>query len=117
MDQEKPVLNIGEQAKAYVETKMQIIRLNAIQKGAHILAESATRMALVQFLLFTILFAGFAAAAWIKQATGNETLGYAITGLFFLVVTLIYLLLRRGFNRRLEDRFISKMSADETDQE
>lgn len=116
MDQETPGTSFGEQAKAYIETKVEIIRLVSIQKGAQLLAGAATRMVLAQLLLFTVFFGGFAAASWLKKITGNESLGYAIVCLFFLLITLIYLLLRRGFNRRLEDRFISKMSADDTDQ-
>ena len=116
MDQEKPGISISEQVKAYIETKVEIIRLSSIQKGARILAGTATRMVLAQLLLFTIFFGGFAAASWIKKETGNESLGYAVVCLFFLFVTVIYLLFRRGSTRRLEDRFISKMSTDETDQ-
>lgn len=116
MGQETTETSVGEQVKAYIETKVEIIRLTSIQKGARIMAGAATRMVLVQLMLFTILFGGFAAAAWIKKETGDESLGYAAVCLLFLLIAIIYLLFRRGFNRRLEDRFISNMSADETDE-
>jgi hypothetical protein len=116
MDQEKSGTSIGEQVKAYVETKVEIIRLTSIQKGARIMAGAATRMVLFQLVLFTIFFGGFAAASWIKKETGNEILGYAVVCLFFLLVAAIYMLFRGGVNRRLEDRFISKMTSDDEDQ-
>jgi len=84
---------LKENVSEYIETKVDLIKLKAIDKGASVLSGIVVGAATALLALFILVFLSFAAAFAIAELTGKNSLGFlAIAGFYIIVAVLLFIL-------------------------
>lgn len=87
--------NIRKDIIEYLETRLDLLRLHTAENISRIISKSAN-IAIVGYLLFLILlFLSFAAGFFIASRLHSNELGFLCVALFYFVVLVVFLLLRK----------------------
>lgn len=89
-----------EKIKEYIDTRIKLGKLVAIEKGSSILADIITTLLVVLFLVAAFLFLSIGLGLYLSELIGNTYGGFLIVGLFYFLIALIVFLTK--------DKFIEK---------
>ena len=84
--------NLGDLLNTYYELTV----VTVAQKTARTAAGSFTFIVICAFSLCALLFLGVGLAAWIGEALNSRPAGYFIVGGFYILLILIFYLLRKS---------------------
>ncbi len=102
--------NLFEMSKEYVDMKIELGKLKIVDKSA---AVSSTLITLVALLLIAFLAVGLLSiglALWIGKLMDNSYWGFAVVGGFYLVLLIIFYLLRvKWIKKPLAENLIHEM--------
>ena len=79
----------------FVETRFEILKLEAKEESVRIIAKLLTMAVIVLFGTLFFIFFSFALAIFLNQVTGSAYLGFAIIAAFFLLLWMIVLGVKR----------------------
>src|SRR5687768_6138677 len=85
---------LKDNVKEYVETKIDIIKLKAISKGAPMISNIIVGVALAFLAIFILMFLSFSAAYAISDASDKPFLGFLIVAGFYIVLAVLVLALK-----------------------
>jgi preprotein translocase subunit SecF len=85
---------LKDNVKDYVETKIDIIKLKAISKGAPLAANIIMGVALAFLGIFILMFLSFSAAYAISDATDRPFLGFLIVAGFYILLAVLVVVLK-----------------------
>lgn len=91
----------------YIESTINYHKLDLYKKGTKGAVSISYNLILAFFLLIALLFLSVAAAIVIGESIGSLALGYAIIGLFYVIVTIILSLTLKS---KLETLILRKTS-------
>jgi cytochrome c biogenesis protein CcdA len=86
--------NFTESAEGVIDTYYKLGVATATEKAADVAAYGATRIVLVFFLGFTLLFGFIGAAFWIGSLLNSTAAGFGIVAGFFALLTLMVIALK-----------------------
>ena len=96
--QDNPLSNIEllfERAKNYVDTRFQLIKLQALDKTADIISSLISKLFVVICLAFFSFFLSVGIALWIGDLLGKSYYGFFIVSGFYLLIALLFVFLRK----------------------
>ncbi len=102
--------NLIDRATDYVETKMELLKLQAVNTTTEVASTIISRfvVGLVIGLLVLILSAGF--AIWLGDISGKLYYGFFLVSAFYLLVALVLYFFRdKLIKRPFTDMLIKKM--------
>jgi hypothetical protein len=85
---------LKENIKDYVETKIKIIKLKAINKGGAAISGIIVGVALAFLSIFILMFLSFSAAYGISSVTGKPFLGFLIVAGFYILLAVLLVVLK-----------------------
>lgn len=80
--------------KDFVDTKLDIMKLKAIRKGAPAISNLIVGVALLFLGIFILMFLSFSAAYAISDATNKGYLGFLIVGGFYVLLAVLVVALK-----------------------
>ena len=94
--------------KDYADLQLQLLKLNIVEKTSQILSLliviiAGTILLMAAFVYFSMMF-----VLWMKTLTGNLTYGFLIIAGFFLLLFILFVLLRK---KMIINPIIKKMSS------
>lgn len=97
-----------ENSKDYAKLQLQLFKLNMVEKSSQILSFliviiAGTLLLMTAFVYFSMMF-----VVWIRQLTGSLSLGFLSVGAIFVVLFLVFFLVRK---KLIINPIIRKMSA------
>lgn len=101
--------------KEYFEKRFQLIKLELIGVIANIASSFASSLLLLILALFILFMFSFALAFWFGQLLNNPALGFAIIGLFYTLLFIIYIFISKDkIELKIKDQIVkSALSAEE----
>ena len=85
---------LKENIKEFVDTQLEIAKLQAINKGSVAVTGVIVGVALAILSIFILMFLGFSAAYAISSASGKPFLGFLLVGVFFMIIAAVVLFMR-----------------------
>jgi hypothetical protein len=92
--QQNPIGSLFEKAEDYLETRMDLYRLRAIDKSSDVLSSIASRLVIALFIASFFLMLNIGLALLIGRSIGEVYYGFFIVAGFYLIVIAILYSLR-----------------------
>lgn len=109
MEEKKaPFEPLFEKVKEYINTTIELTKLKTIDKVSEVISALAVRMGIILLLSFFFLFINIGLACWIGELTGRIYVGFFIISGFYLLLSIIGLLLYKTLKRNLADTIIEQ---------
>jgi len=106
--------DLTDDAKEYLNLRVQVIRLNITEKIATALANFISAGAVVIFILLFFVFIAIAGAYWLGNVFSNIALGFiSVAGFFILSALIIKLISKKNVKPGLTNMFIKDFNNDE----
>lgn len=108
-NREKGIAAIFSDAKDYIDTRMEYIRLSAVEKGSKIFADLVTNATVIICFILAFLFGTFTLALFLSDILGSYTRGFGCVAAIYLVLSIIvYLIKDKYLEPGLINLFIKK---------
>jgi hypothetical protein len=105
---EASITDIGEQ---YLRTKIELLRIRAIENISGIAGSMVFMFLLILFSLISFGFVSLAVGFFIADLLNNVVLGFGMVAIVYLVTALIVAFIARGYIReRIMDWLIKEIS-------
>ena len=96
-----------EIVKEYVNTRYDLTRLKLISSASDVMAAMVAFFLILVAVMFFLFFISYAVAGYLCEVTETKNGGYFIVAGFYLVVTIILMLVKeKRIHIPLENRFI-----------
>jgi len=106
---EKDIEAIFSDAKAYIDTRIEYIRLSAVEKGAKIFADLITNGAVIICFIVAFLFGTIALSLFLSDVLGSYTRGFGcVAGIYLILSIVLYLIKDKFIEPSLVNLFIRK---------
>jgi hypothetical protein len=89
----------------YIETRVALVKIEIREEVASILSRGLIIMLIIMVGFLCLLFLSLAAAQYLNTVMLSEYAGYAIVAVFFGLLLILLLILRKGFFRVFEKQF------------
>lgn len=109
-----------EKVNKHLDTRLEYLRLLVSEQVAILTSKMGTLAIVLILFLFFFLFTNIAAALWIGKRYDNYALGFGVVSLCYLLIAVVYLLLRKPvFEKRMQDTVINSLypEKDEEDED
>jgi hypothetical protein len=107
----------GKQLEQYVQDRILLLKLQATEKTARLIALLCSVLIISLLSFFILLFLSFMAGNYFAGITGNIYSGYAIVTGFYMLLLIIVLLYRKKLNTKIINAviriFFGKNESDE----
>ena len=107
----------GKQLEQYVQDRILLLKLQATEKTARLVALLCSVLIISLLAFFILLFLSFMAGNYFAGITGNIYSGYAIVTGFYMLLLIIVLLYRKKLNTKIINAviriFFGKNESDE----
>jgi hypothetical protein len=98
-----------ERAGDYLETRIDLLKLQAADKSADIISSLVSRLVLLVVALIFVMMLNIGIALWIGNALGGLHYGFFILAGFYLVTGLIFYSMRNKWIKQpVGDKMITK---------
>ncbi|MHA4893851.1 phage holin family protein [Pedobacter sp. PWIIR3] len=88
-NKEKSIEDLYEDAKAYLDTRVEYTRLYLVEKVAKIFADLVTNAAVVICFVLAFLFGTFTLALFLSDVLGSYTQGFGCVAIIYILLALI----------------------------
>ncbi|MDD6211388.1 MAG: phage holin family protein [Bacteroidales bacterium] len=109
--------DLKDDLSAYVDTKLQLVRLSTYEKSARAVALIALGIILFFTLLFALLFIFLTLGYLLGEMIGSDALGFSIVALAYIILLGIQILLRNRIREWVEDLVVNELTKDDSDEE
>jgi hypothetical protein len=104
------VQTLFEKAGDYLETKMELLKLQAVNTTSDVTSSIVSRFPLLLIISLVILLLNVGIAMWIGDLLGKMYYGFfLISGFYILVAILLYVFRKKWIKEPVHDRLIKKM--------
>ncbi|MGX5818153.1 hypothetical protein ACWKWU_08155 [Chitinophaga lutea] len=90
----------GKVAREYVETRLDLIKLQAAGKLSKALGLFFSLIMAFLLFFFVVVFLGMVVGFWIGEMTNSYTIGFSCAAGFFIVLLALLLLFRKSLIQR-----------------
>lgn len=88
-NKEKSIEDLYEDAKSYIDTRVEYTRLYLVEKVSKIFADLVTNAAVVICFILAFLFGTFTLALFLSDVLGSYTRGFGCVALIYILLALI----------------------------
>ena len=99
---------LWERISKYLETKIQLVRLQAINKASDIIALVVSRIILLITTIFFMLFLNIGIALWIGSLLGKLYDGFFIVAAFYILLGLLLFIFKKKLIKMPINNFLIK---------
>lgn len=90
-DKEKGIEDLFEDAKSYIDTRVEYTRLYLVEKVSKIFADVVTNAAVVICFILAFLFGTFTLALFLSDVLGSYARGFGcVAGIYVLLALIVY---------------------------
>lgn len=100
---------IFDQLKEYVETRIKLAKLEAIDKSSTIAASLVVDIIVAISFILTFLFLSFTLAFYLSHLLGAYWAGFGCTALLYLLIAICLILAKDKLQQPLINLFIKKI--------
>lgn len=100
---------IIEQVKEYVETRLKLLKYEAIEKSTSIIANVVVELVVVIALVLTFLFASFTLALWLGDVFGANWKGFGAVAIIYLLLAVILMVAKKPIERPIINILVRKL--------
>ena len=104
-----PLPPIVDQIKDYAETRLKLLKLEVIEGGSSTLAGVLTTLVTVIIALLAFIFASVTLALYLGTLLGSAWAGFGCVTFLYLLIAIIIILNKKGFEKTLSNIFIQKL--------
>ena len=109
MEAKKETPPIIDQLKEYVETRIKLAKLQAIESSSTVAAGLIADVAVVIGMILAFLFASFTLALYLGKVLGAYWIGFGIVAVLYLIIALIVKANKQRIEKPLANTFIQKI--------
>ncbi|HEY0609134.1 MAG TPA: hypothetical protein VGD35_05745, partial [Chitinophaga sp.] len=100
----------GKVAREYLETRLDLIKLQAAGKLSKALGLFFSIMMAFLLFFFVVVFLGMVVGFWIGEMTGSYTIGFSCAaGLFILLLAILLIFRKNLIQRPLANMLVAEM--------
>lgn len=101
---------LTENIKSYINTNIELIKYQAIERATVIMADTVTYVVIGLFMLLFVFFISLWACFYLSSLFDNNHTGIAIVAGFYLLLGLILFMVRKKMViKPLRDKIVNKM--------
>ena len=116
MEEKNKFEQLFSNVKAYVETRFDIVVLNAQDRLSDVLSSVAAVFIMAVLSVFVIFFASIGAAWWIGQQMENASIGFFLVAAFYLLITVIIIMFKdKWIKLPVVNSLLRKININEAD--
>ena len=108
-EQKEKLPPIIDQLKEYVETRLKLAKLDAIDKSTSVLASMVMDVVVAISLILTFLFLSFSLAFYLSSLFHSYCAGFGAVAGLYLLIALIIIFNKEKLQRPLVNLFIRKL--------
>ena len=102
--------------KKYVENRIQLVKFNFIGAIANVAAGLASSFLLLIMGILILLMFSISVAFWLSTFFESEIIGFALMGLIYLVVLVVYAMFAKdGIELKIKDKIVEAALKDDDD--
>jgi len=109
MEAKKETPPIIDQLKEYVETRIKLAKLQAIESSSTVAAGLIADVAVVIGMILAFLFASFTLALYLGKVLGAYWIGFGIVAILYLIIALLVKVNKQRIEKTLANTFIQKI--------
>jgi hypothetical protein len=109
MEAKKETPPIIDQLKEYVETRIKLAKLQAIESSSTVAAGLIADVAVVISMILAFLFASFTLALYLGKVLGDYWIGFGIVAVLYLILALLVKANKQRIEKPLANTFIQKI--------
>ena len=88
-DKEKSIESLFEDAKDYIDTRVEYTRLYLVEKISKIFADVVTNAIVIICFILAFLFGTFTLALFLSDVLGSHTRGFGCVAILYILLALI----------------------------
>lgn len=116
-DAEKIFTDLKEDISTYAGLKLRLLKLMAVERAANILSALSHGLIIMLFIFFTILFIFIALGFFLGDLLGNIALGFLIVGGIYFLLTIVFVMAKKGIRTHLVNIIIDALQTDNDEDE
>lgn len=102
--------------KKYVENRIQLVKFNFIGAIANVAAGLVSSFLLLVMGILILLMFSISLAFWLSTFFESEIIGFALVGLFYIVLLAVYALLAKDkIELRIKDKIVEAALTEDDD--
>lgn len=102
--------------KKYVENRIQLVKFNFIGAIANVAAALVSSFLLLVMGILILLMFSISLAFWLSTFFESEVAGFALVGLFYLILLVIYALVAKDkVELKVKDKIVEAALTDDDD--
>ena len=102
--------SLFENASDYLETRVELLKLQAIDKSSDITSSIVSRITILIIIIFAMFILNIGLAIWIGELLGQMYLGFFVVGGFYALIAIILHLFRNSWLKKpVSSMIIKKM--------
>ena len=102
--------------KKYVENRIQLVKFNFIGAIANVAAGLASSFLLLIMGILILLMFSISVAFWLSTFFESEIVGFALMGLIYLVILVVYAMFAKdGIELKIKDKIVEAALKDDDD--
>lgn len=86
--------SLKEEFEDYIDKELEYRKMTAAEKVSKLSVSVVSKLLYLYLLLFILLFLSIAAAFFLGEITGSNSLGFIVVSGFYLVLLLLFVLLK-----------------------
>ena len=100
--------------KKYVENRIQLVKFSFIGAIANVAATLVSSFLLLVMGMLILLMFSISLAFWLSTFFESEVIGFALVGLFYLIVLVVYAMLAKDHvELKIKDEIVQAALADD----
>ncbi|SHG74123.1 phage holin family protein [Pedobacter caeni] len=121
-NKEKDLEDLVEDAKGYVNTRLEYTRLYLVERGSKMFADMVTNATVAICFLLAFLFGTFTLALFLSDVLGSYTRGFGCVALIYiLLATIVYFTKEKYIEKAIVNfaikRYFNKLADKEEEDE
>ena len=110
MEKESNIEALFSKTGEYLETRMDLFKLKAVDSSSNVVASLTWRMVVLWISVFSFFFLNIGLSIWIGTTLGQLYYGFFIVGIFYLLTGLIIYLFRHAWIKTpVNDLLVKKL--------
>lgn len=110
MEENSNIEDLFADSKEYLETRIEIAKLQAVEKSSEIAGSAVVGLLLLLFFTMVFLFGSVALAFYLSEKTGQYSTGFlTVAGIYFVIGFIVYLAKESLIKKPVSNMIINKM--------
>lgn len=111
------VEDLTDNTQVFVRSNIKVLQLEIYERTTNLISSGISVAIIVVLGLFILFFLNFGIAQFIGEQLGRPSFGYLIVAGFYLVALIVFLILKKVFNRKnqIKNAILRTVSKEHTD--